>query len=112
MVSPAWKTAYARARGIVRSRLASLSQAIGQKIETENQANDRNGRCKRHDRPYVEDGGTLFDHTSPIWIGRREAKSQEPKNADRYDCIANAEAGIDDQHASAVGQNLDQHDVE
>ena len=45
-------------------------------------------------------------------FGRRQAQPQEAQRADGESRIAHAQAGVNDDRAQAVGQDLAEHDVE
>ena len=96
----------------LNSRLAQLPKPSARRLKPRTRLTMAKAGKQGHQRPDVENRHTLLDHAAPIRIRRRQAETKKAEDTDGNDSVADAKAGIDDQHATAIGQKLDQHDVE
>ncbi len=93
-----------------QSLQAHLAQPVGDQVEAEDEARNRQRRessaCRQNCGDH-RDLGRLLDHQAPIRIRRLQAQAEESQRGDGDRRIAEPQTGIDDDRSARIGQQLD-----
>src|SRR5690606_855016 len=88
-----------------------LAQRVGKQVQPEHEAHQCDRRRQRRMDEGAQQPAGVLDRRAPVGALRRQPETEIAERAEQDGRVAYAQAGIDDQRAARIGQDLPEHDV-